>query len=63
MKNDVMSNNAFVKAEQNKMRKMMGDRPGCPPAMKKFDAYMSNDGQDAQNYARKLNMDDAFPIK
>ena len=62
-KNEVMSNNAFVKAEQNKMRAKMGDRPGCPPAMKKFDAYMSNDGEDAQAYARKLNMDDAFPIK
>lgn len=63
MDNDVMSNNAFVKAEQMKLRKMMGDRPGCPPAMKQFNAYMSNDGEDAQAYARKLNMDDAFPVK
>lgn len=63
MKNDVLSNNAFVKKEQNKMKSMMGDRPGCPPEMKKTNAYMSNDGEDAQKFARKLNMDDAYPIK
>ena len=63
MKNQVMSNNAFVKAQQNKMKAMMGDRPGCPPEMKKFNANMSNDGEDAQKYARGLNMDAAFPIK
>ena len=33
MKNEVMSNNAFVKAEQNKMRAKMGDRPGAPAEM------------------------------
>ncbi len=63
MKNEVMSNNAFVKKEQNKMKSMMGDRPGAPGEMKKFNAYMSNDGEDAQRYASNLKMDDAFPIK
>ena len=63
MKNEVMSNNAFVKSEQAKMRAKMGDRPGAPGEMKKFNAFMSNDGEDAQKYARSLNMDDAFPIK
>ncbi len=61
----VQSNNAFVKAEQAKMKNKMGDRPGCPPAMKKFDAYMSNDGEKAKASARKLcsGLDDAYPLK
>lgn len=63
MKNSVMSNNNFVKSEQNKMKRMMGDRPGAPAEMKKFNAHMSNNGEDAQAYARKLNLDDAFPVK
>ena len=63
MKNPVMSNNAFVKAQQSKMRNMMGDRPGMPADCSKFNAKMSNDGEDAQKYARSLNMDDAYPIK
>lgn len=62
---EVMSNNAFVKAEQNKLKAKMGDRPGCPPEMKKFNAYMSNDGDAAKKACNKLagNMDDAFPVK
>lgn len=65
MKNPVMSNNAFVKAEQNKMKAKMGDRPGAPAEMKKFNAFMSNNGEVAQESARKLagNLDDAFPLK
>lgn len=61
----VQSNNAFVKQEQNKMKTRMGDRPGAPPEMKHFDAYMSNDGEGAQVSARKLcsGLDDAFPLK
>ncbi len=61
----VQSNNAFVKAEQAKMIKRMGNRPGAPADMKHFDAFMSNDGANAQMSARKLagNMDDAFPLK
>ncbi len=61
----VQSNNAFVKAEQMKLKKMVGDRPGAPPAMKHFDAFMSNDGEKAQMSARKLckSLDDAFPLK
>lgn len=61
----VQSNNAFVKAEQAKMKGMMGNRPGAPAEMKHFDAYMSNDGEGAQDFGRKLckNMDDAFPLK
>lgn len=61
----VQSNNAFVKAEQAKMKKRMGDRPGAPPEMKHFDAFMSNDGENAKASARKLckGLDDAFPLK
>lgn len=63
MKNDVMSNNAFVRKEQAKQKRMMGDRPGAPKEMRKFNAYMSNDGDDAQRYARGVGLDDAFPVK
>lgn len=67
MKDDkmVMSNNAFVKAEQARMKSMMGGRPGAPREMEEFNAYMSNDGEKAQSFTRKLckSMDDAFPVK
>ncbi len=61
----VQSNNAFVKAEQAKMKMKMGNKPAMPAAMLEFDAYMSNDGAGAQDFARKLTkgMDDAFPLK
>ena len=61
----VQSNNAFVKAEQSKMKNKMGNRPGAPAEMKRFDAFMSNDGEKAKESARKLcsGMDDAFPLK
>jgi hypothetical protein len=61
----VQSNNAFVKAEQAKMKTRMGNRPGAPREMMEFNAFMSNDGEKAQMSARKLckGMDDAFPLK
>lgn len=61
----VQSNNAFVKAEQMKMKTRMGNRPGAPSEMKHFDAFMSNDGENAKESARKLckGMDDAYPLK
>lgn len=61
----VQSNNAFVKAEQSRMKSKMGSRPGAPREMKEFNAYMSNDGEGAQAFGRKLcaGMDDAFPLK
>lgn len=63
--NMVQSNNAFVKAEQSKMKSRMGNRPGAPAEMKHFDAFMSNDGENAKESARKLcaGLDDAFPLK
>ncbi len=61
----VQSNNAFVRAEQAKMKTRMGDRPGAPPEMLHFDAFMSNDGEKAKMSARKLckGLDDAYPLK
>jgi hypothetical protein len=61
----IQSNNAFVKSEQMKMKSKMGNRPGAPREMEKFDAYMSNDGEKSEAFARKLcsSMDDAFPLK
>ncbi len=61
----VQSNNAFVKTEQAKLKSKMGNRPGAPAEMKHFDAYMSNDGEGAKAFGRKLckGMDDAFPLK
>jgi len=50
----VQSNNAFVKAEQQKMKSRMGNRPGAPAEMKHFDAFMSNDGENAKESARKF---------
>jgi hypothetical protein len=67
MKNNkmVQSNNEFVRKEQEKMKKYMGNKPAIPKAMEEFDAYMSNDGEKAKSFARKLcsGMDDAFPLK
>lgn len=61
----VQSNNAFVKAEQQKLKMHMGNRPGAPKEMKEFNAFMSNDGEKAQMSARKLcaTLDDAYPLK
>lgn len=61
----IQSNNAFVKAEQAKMKTRIGDRPGAPSEMKHFDAFMSNDGEKAKMSARKLcrGLEDAFPLK
>lgn len=61
----VQSNNAFVKAEQMKMKSKMGNRPVMRREMEEFNAYMSNDGEKAQEFARDLcrTMDDAFPLK
>lgn len=61
----VQSNNAFVKSEQMKMKDKMGNRPQMKREMEEFNAYMSNDGENAQDFARKLcnTMDDAYPLK
>ena len=61
----VQSNNAFVRAEQSKMKGKMGNRPMVPKDMEQLDAYMSNDGEKAHAFGRKLcsGLEDAFPLK
>lgn len=61
----VQTNNAFVRAEQAKLRSMMGGRPKLKREMEEFNAYMSNDGEHAQEFARDLtrSIEDAFPVK
>lgn len=61
----VQSNNAFVRAEQAKMRDKMGNRPKMKKEMEEFNAYMSNDGENAKEFGRKLckGLEDAFPLK
>ena len=44
----VQSNNAFVKSEQARMKSKMGNRPVMKREMEEFDAYMSNDGENAK---------------
>lgn len=65
MSNMVQKKNAFVKREQEGMLKMMGDRPGAPAEMKRFNAFMSNNGEVAQKFARELTAGidhKAFPV-
>jgi hypothetical protein len=61
----VQSNNAFVRKEQMRLKGMMGGRPVMKKEMEKFNAYMSNDGENSQDFARKLcgGMEEAFPLK
>lgn len=61
----VQSNNAFVRAEQAKLKDKMGNRPMMKKEMEEFNAYMSNDGEHSKEFARKLckNLEDAFPLK
>ena len=60
----VQSNNSFVRSEQSKMKTRMGNRPGAPAEMMKFNAFMSNDGEKAKSAGRKLckDLEDAFPL-
>ncbi len=63
--NKIMSKNAFVKKEQQNMKSMMGDRPGAPAEMKRFDAYMSNNEKtvDAAVQKATAGLDKkAFPV-
>lgn len=64
--NEVMEKNRFVKREQEVMKSMMGDRPGAPSEMKKFNAYMSNNATTTQACveACTAGLDKkAFPVK
>ena len=61
----VAKKNAFVKKEQDVLKTMMGDRPTVPAEMKRFDAFMSNNGDTAQAMCDKLTSGidkKAFPV-
>lgn len=64
--NKVAANNAFVKREQDVIKSMMGDRPVLKAEAKKFNAYMCNNGESAEQFGRELTKDidkKAFPVK
>lgn len=68
MKNDnsVKSKNAFVKAGEQNLKSMMGDRPKQNPKSYKFNAFMSNNGEGAMSFGEKLTKGldkKAFPVK
>ena len=63
--NMVDKKNAFVKREQENMKSMMGERPRTPEEMHRFNAYMSNNGEGAEELGRKLTAGidhKAFPV-
>ena len=63
--NAVESKNAFVRREQDVMKSMMGDRPTVPAEMKRFNAFMSNNGDTAEAMCEKLTSGidkKAFPV-
>lgn len=57
---------AFVKSQQAKVEPMAGKNPRVSPEMFRYDAYMTNTGGRAQEFARKLTAGldkKAFPVK
>jgi hypothetical protein len=61
----VEAKNAYVRREQEVMKSMMGERPRVPAEMERFDAYMSNNGEHAQDFCEKLTAGidkKAFPV-
>ena len=62
----IVDANNFVRHEGDVMRTMMGNRPKVPAAMRKTDAYMSNDGAHAKDLSRKIGRafdKKAFPVR
>ena len=57
---------AFVKRTQAEQAKFAGKNPKLSPEAMKFNAYMCNNGEEAQKFARSLTkgLDKAaFPVK
>lgn len=65
MDNNVAANNAFVKAQQAKMKSKMGNRPGVKPEFGNLNANMMIDGDYAEACAKRITagMDADFPVK
>jgi hypothetical protein len=64
--NQHSASNAFVKAEQEKMKKMGGQAPMMQGRYMEFDACMMNNGAHAQAFAKKLTSDIdhlAYPVR
>jgi hypothetical protein len=60
------SKQAFVKKVQNEQARYAGEAPDLKPVAQKFNAYMCNNGQHAQEFARDLTKGldkTAFPVK
>jgi len=60
------SNDAFTKKMQAEQAKHAGKNPVLKPESMRLDAYMCNNGKNAQEFARKLTsgLDKAaFPVK
>lgn len=58
-------NNAFVRSEQMKLKSMAGKMPRMDERSFKMDAYMTNNGPAAQQFAKDLTKGldkDAFPV-
>lgn len=58
--------NAFVKRTQGDLAKFAGKAPELRPEAQEFNAYMCNNGENAQEFARKLTQGfdkTAFPVK
>lgn len=57
---------AFVKRQQMEVRSKAGKNPNLSPASMEMDAYMCNNGEHAQEFARSLTKGldkEAFPVK
>lgn len=60
------ANNSFVKAEQAKIKAKAGKEPMMKAEYSNFDSCMMNNGEHAQEFARKLTAGldkEAFPVK
>lgn len=57
---------SFVKKQQNELAQYSGKMPDLKPESMKFNSYMCNNGQNAQEFARDLtkSLDKvAYPVK
>lgn len=60
------SSNEFVKSEQAKLKAKAGKDPKMSSEAMKFDGYMCNNGEHAQEFGRELTKGldkEAFPVK
>lgn len=66
MEREHSSTNEFVKKKQMEVARMAGKNPELKAASMDFDAYMCNNGEHAQEFARSLTKGldkEAFPVR